>query len=206
MDRASSPDGRAPSRTKREWREEARARRAAHAGDPAGPDPAPVVLADPAWRGAREVALYLPHGTAEPDTAGLLAACRRSGKAVAVPAWDGAAKAYFWAALAPDEALAPGPLGIPQPAAPRRADPAAIDLFVVPGLLFDETGTRLGHGAGHIDRLLAGRRPGAAVLGLAFPWQVLPPGERLPREATDVPADRIAIAPLSACPGSGEGV
>ena len=164
------------------------------------------MLADPAWRGARTVGLYLRQGPAEPDTAGLLAACRREGKAVAVPAWDGAAKAYFWAALEPDEALAAGPMGIPQPAAPRRVGAAAVDLFVVPGLLFDETGTRLGHGAGHIDRLLAGRRPGATVLGLAFPWQVLPPGARLPREATDVPADRIAIAPLSACPGSGEGV
>jgi len=182
-----------PRETKRAWRARAAALRAAHAADAPGADPAPLVLADPAWRGARTVALYLPLGAAEPDTAGLLAACRRDGRAVAVPAWDSAAKAYFWAALAPDEPLARGPLGIPQPAAPRRVDAASIDLFVVPGVLFDGAGTRLGHGAGHFDRLLAGRREDATVLGLAHPWQRV--AGRLPRGGHDVPMDRVLAAP-----------
>ena len=177
---------------KRSWRARARGLRAAHAADAPGADPAPLVAADPAWRGARTVALYLPHGAGEPDTAGLRAACRRDGRAVAVPAWDPAAKAYAWAALGPDEPLAPGPLGIPQPAAPRRVDAASIDLFVVPGVLFDRRGTRLGHGAGHFDRLLAGRRPDATVLGLAFPWQIA--DAPLPRGPDDVPADRVVAA------------
>ncbi len=180
-----------PSAAKRAWRAEARALRAAHAADPPAPDPAPLVAADPAWRGARTVALYLPHGPAEPDTAGLFAACRREGRAVAVPAWDGGARDYFWASLAPDEPLAPGPLGILQPVAPRRVAAAAIDLFVVPGVLFDRAGTRLGHGAGHIDRLLAGRRAGVAVLGLALPWQVVE--GPIPRGSLDVPADRVLV-------------
>ncbi len=177
------------SDAKRAWRGRARAILAARAADAAAaPDPAPLVESDPAWRGARVVALYLPIA-GEPATAGLLAACRRAGRAVAVPAWDRAAKAYFWAALAPDEPLAPGPLGIPQPAAPRRVEAAAIDLFVVPGVLFDRAGTRLGHGAGHFDRLLAARRPDAAVLGLAFPWQVV--DGPLPRGPFDAPVDRV---------------
>lgn len=182
-----------PREAKRAWRARAAALRASHAADAPGADPAPLVGADPAWRGARTIALYLPLGAAEPDTAGLLAACRRDGRDVAVPAWDPAAKSYFWAALAPDEPLARGPLGIPQPAAPRRVDAASIDLFVVPGVLFDGDGTRLGHGAGHFDRLLAGRRADATVLGLAHPWQRV--AERLPRGPLDVPMDRVLAAP-----------
>lgn len=174
---------------KRAWRAKARALAAAHAADPPAPDPAAAVMADPAWRGARVVALYAPHGPAEPDTAGLLAACRREGRTVVLPAWNPVAKTYFWAVSDPDEPLGPGPLGIPQPVSPRRVETAEIDLFAVPGLLFDETGTRLGHGAGHFDRLLEGRRADAAVLGLALPWQVVP--RRLPRGPHDVPADRV---------------
>ena len=183
-----------PAETKRAWRARARAWRAEHAAADAAAaaDPAPLVRADPAWAGARTIALYLPHGPWEPDTAAVRADCRRTGRAVAVPTWDRAARTYFWAQLAPDEPLEPGPLGIPQPAAPRRVDPASIDLFLVPGVLFDAAGTRLGHGAGHVDRLLAGRRTDATVLGLARPWQVVP--GPLPRTPLDVPADRVLVA------------
>lgn len=182
-----------PAETKRAWRARARVWRAENAAaDAAAADLAPLVRADPAWNAARTVALYLPHGPWEPDTAAIVADCRRSGRAVAVPAWDRDARTYFWAALDPDAPLEPGPLGIPQPAVPRRVAPDAIDLFLVPGVLFDAAGTRLGHGAGHIDRLLAGRRPGAAVLGLARAWQIVP--GPLPRTPFDVPADRVLVA------------
>lgn len=175
---------------KRAWRERARALRAENAAaDAAAADLAPLVRADPAWDAARTVALYLPHGPWEPDTAAIVADCRRSGRAVAVPAWDRDARTYFWAALDPDAPLESGPLGIPQPAVPRRVAPDAIDLFLVPGVLFDRAGTRLGHGAGHLDRLLAPRRPDATVLGLARPWQIV--AETLPREPHDAAVDRV---------------
>ena len=105
--------------------------------------------------------------------------------------WDAAAGRYALAALPADAAVTPGFGGIPEPVGTRRVDPTTVDLFVLPGLLFDRLGTRLGHGRGHLDRLLAARRPGAAVLGLAFPWQIA--DAPIPREAHDVPMDAVLL-------------
>lgn len=41
-----------------------------------------------------------------------------------------------------------------------------IDVFLVPGLGFDATGGRLGNGAGHYDRALAGARSNAVTIGI----------------------------------------
>ena len=51
--------------------------------------------------------------------------------------------------------------------------PAAVDVLLVPGLAFDATGNRLGHGGGHFDRLLARVRRGAVVVGIALDEQVV---------------------------------
>ena len=175
---------------KRALRREARALRALHAGDPAT-DFLPALRRVPAWGAARLVALYLPFG-AEPPTAALIADLRARDHAACVPAWREETGAYGLAAFRDGDAVAPGPGGIPEPVARRWTDPAAVDLFLLPGLLFDEAGTRLGHGRGHLDRLLAARRPGAAVLGLAFPWQLLR-GAAIPAEPHDVPMDAVVL-------------
>ena len=172
---------------KRASRRRARALREEHAGD----EPASFLAAmraRPEWAAARVAMLYVPFGT-EPPTADLADDLRARGGTVCVPVWDPAAARYALAELPPDAALAPGPGGIPEPVGTPRVDPASVDLFVVPGLLFDRRGTRLGHGRGHLDRLLAARRPGAAVLGLAFPWQIA--AGPLPREPHDVPMDAV---------------
>jgi len=174
---------------KRALRRLARELRAAHAAD------APVsflaaLRARPEWTAARTAMLYLPFGV-EPPTEDLAADFRSRGGAVCVPVWDPATARYALAALPADATIAPGFGGIPEPVGTPRVDPATVDLFVLPGLLFDEAGTRLGHGRGHLDRLLAARRPGAAVLGLAFPWQMA--SAPLPREPHDVPMDAVLL-------------
>ncbi|HAX82359.1 MAG TPA: 5-formyltetrahydrofolate cyclo-ligase, partial [Actinobacteria bacterium] len=74
-------------------------------------------------------------------------------------------------------------LGFSQPAAgTAEIDPAAVDLVLVPGLAFDRNGVRLGRGGGHYDRLLAGLRPDARVVGVC-PAEVVV--DALPREAHD---------------------
>ena len=178
-----------PKRLKAELRREARALRAAHAGDAPSSFLA-AMRARPEWIAARVAMLYLPFGV-EPPTADLADNFRARGGAVCVPVWDAAAGRYALAALPADAAVAPGFGGIPEPVGTRRVDPATVDLFVLPGLLFDRTGTRLGHGRGHLDRLLAARRAGAAVLGLAFPWQIA--DAPIPREAHDVPMDAVLV-------------
>ncbi len=51
--------------------------------------------------------------------------------------------------------LLPGPYGIPEPPAEAPPlNPAEVELFVVPGAVFDAAGNRIGYGAGYYDSLL----------------------------------------------------
>ncbi|MFQ5514550.1 MAG: 5-formyltetrahydrofolate cyclo-ligase [Myxococcota bacterium] len=80
--------------------------------------------------------------------------------------------------------LQPGYRGILEP--PRDAPEAApdrVDVFLVPGLLFDRAGRRLGRGGGLYDRLLARARPDALRVGLCYAHRVV--GE-LPAAPWDV--------------------
>lgn len=69
----------------------------------------------------------------------------------------------------PDD-FQPGRYGILEPrAAPENlVPPSAIDLALVPGLAFDETGGRLGRGRGYYDRLLSRTDWQALTVGVAF--------------------------------------
>jgi len=90
----------------------------------------------------------------------------------------GEIQAYEVASPAPD-LLPRGKYRIPEPhpSRCRRADPAEIDLVLVPGLLFDVRGYRVGYGRGYFDRFLPRLRAGTPTLGLAYEMQMVP---RLP--------------------------
>jgi 5-formyltetrahydrofolate cyclo-ligase len=65
----------------------------------------------------------------------------------------------------------------------RRAVPLDdVDVIVVPGLVFDRTGGRLGEGAGYVDDLMRRLTPGAGRIGLAFEEQLVP---EVPMRSTD---------------------
>ena len=172
---------------KRALRELARERRRQHASDPRA-DFAAIVEALPAFREAASVAVYLSFG-GEADTGPVVARCHALGKRVGVPAWIPGRHEYGVCALPSGAALAVGPLGIPEPAEKVWTDIAVYDLFIVPGLLFDAYGARLGHGKGFYDRILAQRKPGSVVAALAFDWQLSE--SPLPIEPHDVPMDFI---------------
>lgn len=124
----------------------------------------------PIWFGASCIAAYISVA-GEPSTTGLIAAARALKKVIVLPRvvgrdhlelhrWDG-------------EPLHPGAFGIGEPAADTpTVAPEDVDLFLVPGLAFDDMGGRLGLGKGYYDRLLA-RSTGFRV-GLCWEWQLLP--------------------------------
>lgn len=97
--------------------------------------------------------------------------------------------------------LQPGYRGIAEPSAaepPRPLD--EIDAFVVPGVLFDRAGVRLGRGTGFYDRALARARADASPIGLCYADRIAAP---LPREEWDaimnvVVTDREVIRPSPA--------
>jgi 5-formyltetrahydrofolate cyclo-ligase len=64
--------------------------------------------------------------------------------------------------------LSTSPWGIPEPLEGVRVEPGQIDLVLVPLVIFDQGGTRVGYGKGLYDRLLASCRPDVLKIGLSF--------------------------------------
>jgi 5-formyltetrahydrofolate cyclo-ligase len=72
--------------------------------------------------------------------------------------------------------------------AAERVPVVEIDAFVVPGVLFDRVCRRLGRGGGHYDRLLAGSRADATLIGICYADRVV---DELPEESWDVAMDIV---------------
>ncbi|MCF6408475.1 5-formyltetrahydrofolate cyclo-ligase [Pseudalkalibacillus salsuginis] len=69
-----------------------------------------------------------------------------------------------------------------------RVEPVEIDLLVVPGLLYDLNGYRIGFGGGYFDRYL--KRYNGATISLLHPVQMT---ARVPTEPFDQPVDRLVL-------------
>lgn len=84
--------------------------------------------------------------------------------------------------------LRPGAYGImePLPELPE-AKPEEIGLVIVPGLVFDRAGNRIGYGGGYYDRFLP-QLPRAAKVAVAFSLQIVP---RVPFDERDRPVDYV---------------
>jgi 5-formyltetrahydrofolate cyclo-ligase len=88
-------------------------------------------------------------------------------------------------------AVEPSPWGVLQPH--RDANAFAPDLVLVPLVMADRHGARIGHGKGHYDRALAHLRDGGlpvTTIGLA--WEVQISEEPLEPDPWDQPLDAIA--------------
>lgn len=141
------------------------------------------------WEGfvrARTVMAYVSVGS-EVDTRPLLAHILKSGKRLALPRCEGQGIMTARAVLDLDD-LIPGALNIPAPG-PYAAilEKAGIDLILVPGLLFDGAGNRLGQGAGYYDRYLADYD--GLTCALAYGAQVI---GRLETQPHDMPVRALA--------------
>ncbi|HWG86108.1 MAG TPA: 5-formyltetrahydrofolate cyclo-ligase [Deinococcales bacterium] len=82
-----------------------------------------------------------------------------------------------------------GPFGIRQARADAEAvAPEEADVVLVPGLVYDEGGYRLGYGGGYYDRLLPLLRHDAVTFGVARDELLVP---ALPRDGWDVPVREV---------------
>jgi len=70
----------------------------------------------------------------------------------------------------------------------KQVDIKELDLIMVPGVGFDATGARMGHGKGYYDKLLENARQDTPLVALAFECQMF---EEIPVAAHDVYMDKI---------------
>ncbi len=70
----------------------------------------------------------------------------------------------------------------------KRFDVRNVDLILVPGVVFDRRGGRIGHGWGYYDKLLRLARPEAWLIGLAYECQVV---DEVPMDPQDVFVDLV---------------
>lgn len=70
----------------------------------------------------------------------------------------------------------------------KRVDVKELDLIMVPGVGFDRTGARMGHGKGYYDKLLEHARLETPLVALAFECQMF---EEIPTAEHDIFMDKI---------------
>jgi 5-formyltetrahydrofolate cyclo-ligase len=111
------------------------------------------------------------------------------GKTVMVPKIDTHNKTLLISVLSCWDDLCLGPHSILEPKddCVREVPLSSIDLCIVPGIVFDSEGNRIGHGGGYYDRLLKKKCP-AHRIGLAFELQVI---NRIPAEPHDEKVEMI---------------
>ncbi|WP_261809421.1 5-formyltetrahydrofolate cyclo-ligase [Levilactobacillus humaensis] len=147
------------------------------------------LFALPEWQQATTIATTISTDL-ELSTAAIIAAAQQAGKTVAVPQTLPARQMAFHT-LTADTHLVKTAFGLMEPEDGEIILPANFDLLVVPGLLYAQSGERVGFGGGYYDRYLP-RTTGTKV-ALAFSvqqvsaptWQVDP---------FDVILDRVLVA------------
>ena len=84
--------------------------------------------------------------------------------------------------------LEKGVYGIPEPLSGEKVNPEMVKpLFLVPGLVFDTCGNRIGYGGGYYDRFLK-KYPSVMRIMLAYEMQK---STSIPYDENDVPVDII---------------
>lgn len=138
------------------------------------------------------VCAYLPVGT-EPGSVAWVEALRAAGREVLLPVVPAVPGPLDWAVHTGPEALRPGPLGLREPAGPRLGPGAvgAAGLVLVPALAVDRSGFRLGQGGGYYDRTLPLAAPGAPLVAIVHPEELL---DALPTAPFDRPVSAALLA------------
>lgn len=148
-----------------------------------------LVTSSPEFRNSSVVMVYLPMAM-EVDVSNIALKAWQQGKTVCVAkvSWD-------QRRMLPTEinslttGLTTSQHGVREPASGNPIPVDIIDLVIVPGLGFSETGLRIGRGMGFYDRFLGQREFLGVTCGIAFAEQVIP---ELPALDHDVPLAMLA--------------
>ncbi|MFZ9703856.1 MAG: 5-formyltetrahydrofolate cyclo-ligase [Bacilli bacterium] len=140
------------------------------------------IRALPAYQSAKHVGLYAPIKN-EPNLLALLTDAKQFylPKVVDLD--------MIYVPYHADTKLEKSGLGILEPLENTDAS-QQLDMIIIPGIVFDPAGNRIGFGKGYFDRFLLHIRP-AHVIGVAYPFQM---EKRLMTSRLDVPVDLVLVA------------
>ena len=114
---------------------------------------------------------------------------RRQQKITAAPRVEGETMAFY--SFEGEETLsADNPFHIPEPVGQTLCVPDEHSVVLVPGLLFDKRGNRLGYGGGFYDRYFAAY-PAPVKIAVAYDFQLVEKMEAALIEATDKKVDFV---------------
>lgn len=141
------------------------------------------LLSVPAFAQAREFFTYLSHkGEVSTD---LLLAKFLGKKIVVVPKIESEAICLY--ELTSTDEWRSGPYNIREPVhCLSKSQWDSIDVAIIPGVAFDETGHRIGFGGGYFDRFL--KKLHCTTIGFAYELQMI---DKVPVHSYDVPVDFI---------------
>ncbi len=144
------------------------------------------------FKNARTVTFYIAKKSdGEAETEFMVKDSLQMKKRVLVPITDRENRRLIFSELNDyDKELMPGVFDIPEPKKEYRRvfPPEDTDLVVVPGIVFDTRGYRLGYGFGYYDRFLSSLGKDTPTIGLAFEFQIV---ERIQAEPQDIPVHKI---------------
>lgn len=145
---------------------------------------AELFSACPQYAQAKTIYGYLPYNQ-EVRTVPILERALADGKRVAVPKIYGDEMRFIY--LTDLTAVEKNHWGIPEPVAdrPEGDDPTA--LVLMPGLVFDPAGHRIGYGGGYYDKFLE-KEPNHPTVALCYEFQMLPAIET---DEYDIPVDCV---------------
>ncbi len=142
---------------------------------------------------AKHISIFAGFGS-EVETSGLILELLRRNMGVYLPRVvrlpEGNRDLEFYRVNRFPEDCPPGMFGIPEPDPSRTlrlSNVKMLDVILVPALLFDTLGQRLGQGGGYYDRLLP-RLDQTFKIGLAFQSQMV---IQLPIDPWDTPVDAV---------------
>lgn len=145
------------------------------------------LLEDPIFQSAQTVGLTISRYP-EVNIMPLIEHCWHLGKRVAVPKCDPQKRTMTFRLLESLDQLEMVYMDLQEPneAMTTAIYAEDIDLLIVPGVVFMETGYRIGFGGGYYDRYLTGYR--GATRSLAFDMQIT---DSVPIESHDIPVEGI---------------
>jgi len=147
------------------------------------------LFAQPEFKSAEAVLFYAAFGSEVP-TYSMIEESLEIGKMAILPITDIETNSLLLRRVHDLSSLKPSKYGIPEPEldTTEHFEMENIDLILVPGMVFDECGNRIGYGGGYYDRFLSKINASVPWVSIAFELQIVP---LIPKEKHDLPVDKI---------------